>query len=280
MGPKLAVFTITGGRTGTTWLSRFLGENLKNVEVHHEQLGPGSFGYATPGLTELCDFNQLGQTKLVREFWMRKFALIELSTADVYVETNHQLCKAGLLENLDLCPCPVSLVVLQRDQIPTVSSYISVNAFCDSINMWLWFLSPTYSNNIVPWKPYEAKRCGVQFWYYHEMFARQRFYYRCAAEQWLRAGDCISGWSTSLAVAAPADIPADIAEGFFELLGLTRFRKDAPIVMPDKCNAAPLHPHIEQLVLSSEPAFPPLSEIAKRSFHYSVEKWCDIHNLR
>lgn len=274
MPPKRAVFTVTGGRTGTMWLSKFLELNLERAEVHHERLGPGHFGTSTPGLAELCDFNEFGQTKLLREFWKRKFANIELSTADVYVETSHQLAKAGLLENLDLCNCPVTIVLLRRARLRTVASYLKVGAFSECINMWLWFLSPSYKNNIVPFDDYSRHAGGPQFWYYDEIEARQSFYFH-TAPHWLK-----SARNDHVALAHLEDIvntESSTYQNFFLSTGLWAFKRET-IELPPKCNSTD-SPGPERFTHNVQSKFPSGEKATQLGSNFSIEKWCNQHNI-
>jgi len=55
MSNKKFIFTITAGRTGTTFLANLFVNNIPNSEVHHEILGYDKFGvvkYVDP--VELC----------------------------------------------------------------------------------------------------------------------------------------------------------------------------------------------------------------------------------
>jgi hypothetical protein len=268
MGPKLAVFTVTGGRTGTHWLSKLFRDNLENAEVHHELLGPGKFGYATPGLAELCDFNQLGVTKLVQEFWARKFAMVELTEADVYVETSHQLCKAGLLEHLYLCPCPVLIIVLQRDALKTISSYMKVG-YRTNIDMWLWFLDPNYRGNIVRPQEYRIDKTALSFWYHHEMTARQAFY-TTTSSYWLRSSDRLVTSSLEQLSEDPSTLWTDSR--------LFPYVKPK-VTIPEQCNVTPTDPSLEQYVQKQQSLFADLSKIAALGTNYPLESWCSQHNL-
>ena len=215
-----------------------------------------------------------GQTKLLREFWKRKFANIELSTADVYVETSHQLAKAGLLENLDLCNCPVTIVLLRRARLRTVASYLKVGAFSECINMWLWFLSPSYKNNIVPFDDYSRHAGGPQFWYYDEIEARQSFYFH-TAPHWLK-----SARNDHVALAHLEDIvntESSTYQNFFLSTGLWAFKRET-IELPPKCNSTD-SPGPERFTHNVQSKFPSGEKATQLGSNFSIEKWCNQHNI-
>src|SRR5688572_8969314 len=89
------IFSITAGRTGTAWITNFLGENL-GIKSIHEPLGIDDFGNQMPDIKTMRMFNDRGLTDFVRQFWDRKFAGIEHFHS--YAESNHTLAKCGLLE--------------------------------------------------------------------------------------------------------------------------------------------------------------------------------------
>ena len=73
---KNFIFTITAGRTGTTYLASLLAANLKDAKTHHEIIGYEHFGIDTPDLSYLILFNSQGNTKKVRDFWQQKLKRI------------------------------------------------------------------------------------------------------------------------------------------------------------------------------------------------------------
>ena len=91
-------FTITAGRTGYAWLTSFLTANL-GIAAVHEPLGIDDFGIQMPDIRTMGSFNNFGNNDFVKAFWERKFSHLPDTT---YAETNHTLCKCGLVENLFL----------------------------------------------------------------------------------------------------------------------------------------------------------------------------------
>ena len=81
---------------------------LKNVDIQHirmtfldkgEPLEINDFGVIMPDIKIMRNFNNFGNNELVKSFWKKKFSYIK---NDVYAETNHTLCKCGLVENVIL----------------------------------------------------------------------------------------------------------------------------------------------------------------------------------
>jgi hypothetical protein len=53
------IFSITAGRTGTAWITNFLGENL-GIKSIHEPLGIDDFGNQMPDIKTMRMFNERG----------------------------------------------------------------------------------------------------------------------------------------------------------------------------------------------------------------------------
>lgn len=173
------IFTITTGRSGTSFLAKLLALNLNDAQVHHEQLGYGDWGVNTPDMSHLTTFNHIGCSSHVRAFWTQK--LFRLRELDVryYAETSHMLVNAGLMENLDdLTEAgSVHLIYLKRDIAKTVISFINREDFLNSGNMWLWYLDPDYPNVIVSPKSFmNLGQLGFGLWYVIEMRVRAEYY--------------------------------------------------------------------------------------------------------
>lgn len=87
------VFHNNSGRTGSAWLTEFLSPNLA-INAIHEPLGLDVFGVNMPDIWTMRSFNDF-----VKAFWERKFASLPNT---IYAETNHTICKCGLVENIFL----------------------------------------------------------------------------------------------------------------------------------------------------------------------------------
>jgi hypothetical protein len=183
--PEHYVFTLTAGRTGTKWLAAMLGASLPDCTAHHEILGYDRFGLDAPDLSHLTLFNSTGLCDAVREFWERKFARVRTATTPWYVETSHQLMKAGLVEHLDLLRGGgIHLIILTRDIVDTVLSYTQRGDFNNVGNQWLWYLDPDYPQNILDPTPFKAHGVlGVRVWYWLEITARQGYYTELVADR-------------------------------------------------------------------------------------------------
>ncbi len=171
---------MTAGRTGTRFLSKLIGDNAPDAEVHHERIGFGDFGVQAPDVSLLHEFNFHGVTEAVSQFWDTKFESILRGHAPLYVETSHVLMKAGLVEHVAaLAPeHTVHLVILQRDPLDVLSSYHRRGDFGGAANTWLWYLDPAYAQNRMRFTvpdgihPLIAKR----HWYLLEISVRAELY--------------------------------------------------------------------------------------------------------
>ncbi len=175
------VFTISAGRTGTSWLSKLLSQNL-SISALHEPLEIDDFGTQMPSIRTMRGFNNYGMERSVREFWDHKFSDLKAP----YIETNHTLAKCGLVEALadsDLAE-RTTLIVLRRDLAKQCVSYIMRNDFSNITLDWQWYLSPGYHNVIVnPVAFQQLGQIGTALWYCYEMEARQAFYIQKYADQ-------------------------------------------------------------------------------------------------
>ena len=120
-------FTITAGRTGSAWLASLLSQNL-NINEVHEYLGINDFGDKMPDIRTMRNFNNFGNNDFVQNFWKRKFEYIP---NELYAETNHTLCKCGLIENIFLNKREkyTTLIILKRNMTDQCVSYIERNDF-------------------------------------------------------------------------------------------------------------------------------------------------------
>ena len=174
------MFTVTTGRSGTMYLTEMLKKHLKDVESHHEIMwGFDKFGVDTPDVSDFHEFNNRGNTTKIVKFWMRKLNKISKTKNKYYVETSHLLAKAGLVENIGLLKDygTIHLVFLKRSVFKTLLSLYKRNTFLNVDSVWMWYLDPNYSKNIVDFSPY--KRFGIdgmRLWYIHEMLARAEYY--------------------------------------------------------------------------------------------------------
>ncbi|WP_170419685.1 hypothetical protein [Ruegeria atlantica] len=169
------IFTITGGRTGTTSLTSFLGSAL-NVPAIHEPLSIEDFGTRMPDIKIMRSFNEYGNNALVQEFWLNKLKDIN---DEIYVETNHTLSKCGLIENLvrHNLKDTVKIIILRRKILDQCISYLLRNDFANVTTMWQWYLHPNYRKNLVTFDRYrDLGGLGRVIWYVHEMNARQAYY--------------------------------------------------------------------------------------------------------
>lgn len=170
------IFTVTAGRTGSAWLAKFIAENMGIPSVH-EHLGIDDFGVRTPDIRTMRNFNELGMTPVVQDFWKTKIHSIE-NNKD-YAETNHAFCKCGIVEYLadqkidnDIC-----FLNLRRNWVETICSYIQRNDFSNYTVIWQWYLDYKYKNRIVDPTPLlQIKGLGQMLWYIAEIETRQEYY--------------------------------------------------------------------------------------------------------
>ena len=170
------VFTMTAGRTGTSWLRDLFDVNFKCVAVH-EYLNFGDIGLRSQDIGIMQAFNEWGNNERVKTFWRRKFQL--LPNCDFYVETNHGLGKCGLIENLEMLPegSDISIITMRRNWLKQAMSYLDRFDFHNYTVPWQWYLDMRYQNRIIPAGPFKEKgMLGHVVWYIAEVEARQAYY--------------------------------------------------------------------------------------------------------
>lgn len=180
---KQKIFTLTAGRSGSGWLSKFVEANL-DITTVHEPLEIDDFDTKMPSIKVLRSFNTRGMDSVVREFWQRK--LQTLPENALYCETNHTLGKCGLIETLAEQPNAdeYTVIVLKRNLAKQCASYINRKDFINVLMLWQWYLSPDYPNIMVSaeaLRPLGAS--GLAVWYTLEMECRQRYYQRVYADR-------------------------------------------------------------------------------------------------
>lgn len=205
-------FTITGGRTGTHWLSDFLTLNTKATCIH-EPLGVYDFGVTMPDIRTLRIFNTFGNNQNVQAFWNRKFEVMRLmmEKQGLYAETNHTLAKCGLIENLAASEFSdeATIIILRRDLIKQCVSYLVRNDFFNITQVWQWFLDPSYPKKIINPRPFlDTGQLGQALWYCYEMAARQIYYKR-------KFGDRLNFVEIDLETV----VKPEGAQAFWEMLG-------------------------------------------------------------
>lgn len=170
---KRAVFTITAGRTGTGYLAQLFANNL-NCRAVHEAIGPRDFGLRTPEIGHMRQYNCLGNTPRVKEFWANKWRTLP-ETHDLFVETSHLNAKAGLMVNLPT-DVKVDIILLRRNWLDTARSYKNRFDFLNKFNEWQCYLDWDYPANIISKNRLpEAGWHGKLIWYLSEIEARQEF---------------------------------------------------------------------------------------------------------
>ena len=170
-------FTITAGRTGTAWLASFLSENL-GIETIHEHSEINDFGEKMPDIRTMRNFNNFGNNEFIKNFWNKKFSYIN---KEFYAETNHTLCKCGLVENIFLHNREkyTTLILLARNLEEQCASYLIRNDFENILSAWSWYLHPSYKKKIIDPKPFmKLGKASEPLWYCYEMAARQEYYYQ------------------------------------------------------------------------------------------------------
>jgi hypothetical protein len=178
LDPKSLIFTVTAGRTGTDWLSKFIQTN-SSLHSIHEPIKIHDFGVKMPDIRIMRTFNEYGFNNDVKSFWSKKFKTIE--SIPLYSESNHTLGKCGLIEhmsNFTKLTDEVSIILLRREnRAKQAVSYLTRADFFHVTMQWQWYLSYRYKHLILNPKPFlEHKMVGMVFWYIYEIESRQEYY--------------------------------------------------------------------------------------------------------
>lgn len=183
------IFTITAGRTGTDWLSHFIRDNLA-IESVHESLGYDDIGTKMPDIRVMRNFNEVGMTDVVNEYWQQKVSSI--SGFENYCETNHTFTKSGLIEFLSENDVLDNVVFInqRRNWVDVCASYIGRRGYFSSANVWQWLLDWTYKRKIINPSNFAGMGdAGYIFWFLAEMEARQEYYKQLYSDKF-RFIDC------------------------------------------------------------------------------------------
>ncbi|MEM9062566.1 MAG: hypothetical protein AAGD13_19070 [Pseudomonadota bacterium] len=182
---KTLVYTVTNGTAGTGYLRRFLEGNLRDAEIHGDRAGWLDLGVNCPDASHLTRFNTMGNLPEIRSFWRRKLKADMASSQEILVDLTHLHAKAGLVENLDLVPEDVQIVLIHlrhniRETVWTIHNRCD---FRNSGFTWVFALDPNYRNVMVPSGQFaEQGMAGLALWYVVEMRVRAAFYKRLTAE--------------------------------------------------------------------------------------------------
>ncbi|NNE90185.1 MAG: hypothetical protein HKN23_00915 [Verrucomicrobiales bacterium] len=225
------IYPVATGRCGTVFLSKLLELNLPAGEaaVFHERTGFPHFGLNTPDASHFTTFNSIGNAPVVRQFFEQKLRRDLESEPPLHIEISHFLCKAGLIENLDLVEneAVVELIALKRDPFKIAWSFANRFNFFNVGFSWLFGLDPRYPNVIVSSEPFhEFGMFGSAVWYVNEMFARMEYYRR------LVEPNPQVKWH---AVELESIVKPEGAAEFLSTLGL--YRDADQVVMPGRENA-------------------------------------------
>ena len=175
---RKCIFSLTGGRTGTKFLSHLIGENTDSISIH-ESLRAVDFGTRTPDIRTMRLFNETGFNPEIKSFWRLKFSLIPKTRN--FCETNHTLAKCGLIEHImsseKLQNETVIISLSRSDKVRHAISHLKRGDFQNKTIDWQWYLSAQYKNLIVDPKPFlKYGRPGYIYWYIEEVSARQEYY--------------------------------------------------------------------------------------------------------
>lgn len=160
------VFSVTAGRTGTTFAQKLFGV-LPNVVSEHEPEP-----YFHTWLREV-EKNPDRATKFLLHY---KLPLIRDLHTPNYVELNHVFCK-GFLEPLLALGITPNLLLLRRDPRLIALSYLERYSVPERTYYGMeWLLSPRYAK-VMPLRGWQRMTdYQLVFWYALEIERRQRYY--------------------------------------------------------------------------------------------------------
>ena len=184
---KTVIFTVTQGRTGTKSLADFLKIHLSadtglKADIYHERLDQWGLHRPTHEINTV--YNRHGSVQDVKMWWTRKFHAIlkemETNVSKIYVETDHSLCCAGLLDHLDIlldCGCSVILIGLSRSPVSWARSMHRRMDMFDATNAGVWWIEPStcmIAEEKFKGSLYEGYGyAGKLRWYYEEIEMRK-----------------------------------------------------------------------------------------------------------
>lgn len=159
-------FTVTAGRTGTTFVTR-LGELFPDTVSLHE-----------PDPSYVYFLRQVQrQPALARQFWLEyKLPFIVAQHAPRYVETSHLFCKGFLEALLELDVLP-GIILLRRQPRPIAASLLTRRTVPGRGKLGLKYLLHPGDPGVLPLPGWQALTdYQLCFWYALEIERRQRVY--------------------------------------------------------------------------------------------------------
>lgn len=164
------IFTVTSGRSGTSYLAYLLGL-LKNINCFHE---------SEPNFVKVMRQSQ-GDSTFAKKFLIEEKIpkILKVKNKSIYVETSHLFCK-GFLENWlaienNIVP---DIILLDRDIREVSLSLLKLNTIPGKTSEGLkWYLSPSDKYNLTRlpnWENYSDYQ--LCYWYCLEIEERKKTY--------------------------------------------------------------------------------------------------------
>ena len=202
---KKLIFTVTAGRTGTTYLTKLL-QGVQGVTSLHEP---------APDFVKVMRLSQTHPNTAMNFLCAIKLPHILQCQTPVYAETSHLFCK-GFLEpmiNLGLRP---HLIFLRRSPQDVARSFFERGSIPTRTTRGIKYLLDPRDPNVMPtpnWELFDDYQ--MCFWYALEIERRQQFYRQMAQDIGLTIFDVtakeLNQWEVFAQMLTCFDLP--ITEG-------------------------------------------------------------------
>ncbi|PKU25164.1 hypothetical protein [Telmatospirillum siberiense] len=169
---KKLIFTVTAGRTGTSYLTKLL-EAVPTVSAHHEP---------KPNYVDVLRRVQSNPYMAYDFLFKQKIPAIRECPGEVYAETSHLICK-GFIEPMIRMGLRPALIILRRPPREVAWSYILRDCVPAWSTLGIAYLLDPRDPGVMPLLRWEtASAYQLCFWYALEMERRQRHYAKLAED--------------------------------------------------------------------------------------------------
>lgn len=169
---KRLIFTVTPGRSGTSYLAKLLG-TIPNVSAHHEP---------SPNPATILRRVQQDPSAAYQFLYEHKLPAIKECPTEIYAETTHLFCK-GFIEPMVRMGLRPSLIILRRPPREVALSHVIGSIIPARSSLGAYYLLDPRDPGVIPLFRWEwTTDYQLCFWYALEMERRQLRYAQMALE--------------------------------------------------------------------------------------------------
>ena len=198
---KKLIFTVTPGRSGTSYLAQLLAA-IPGVSAHHEP---------DPNFVQVMRRIQMDPAMAYHFLYEHKLPAIARNPSPIYIETSHLTCK-GFIEPMLRMGLRPSLIILRRPPREVAWSYLLKETVPTRTTLGIRYLLEPRDLNVLPLIRWEsASDYQLCYWYALEIERRQMDYIHLAREFGITVADVtneeLNDWNIYAALLTALDLP-------------------------------------------------------------------------